>query len=207
MGTDIYGGVEFRHPYAGTEDYDGEPWVTAMDLWPLYDETDHTAFGLLFGVRNHAGFQPLAPGRGLPGDLSSAMRSRLASWVARGELDGASWVSWGELASLDPATRAEHFVGRVTWHEKSRPSTLHRRLVSHEWPSEVLSVVGVPPVEARSGSEPAEWTTGDLVCAYEPLTAGAVLGPKTHWPHVFAVMKALAGRFGDEAVRLVVAFD
>ncbi|MER5429764.1 hypothetical protein [Streptomyces sp. NPDC002588] len=24
----------------GTDCYDGEPWVAAMDLWPLYDETD-----------------------------------------------------------------------------------------------------------------------------------------------------------------------
>lgn len=44
------------------------------------------------------------------------------------------------------------------------------------------------------------------MCAYEPLTVGAV-GPETHWPHVFAVMKALADRFGDDGVRLVVAFD
>jgi len=39
------------------------------------------------------------------------------------------------------------------------------------------------------------------------LTAGTVLGPETHWPHVFAVTKALADRFGDDCVRLVVAFD
>jgi hypothetical protein len=134
MGTDIYGGIEFRHPYAGTDDYDGEPWVTAMDLWPLYDETDYTAFGLLFGVRNYASFPPLAPGRGLPVDLSSGMRSQLGSWIEQGEMDGASWVSWRELASLDPATGPEHFVGRVTWRKKSLPSTLHRQPVSHQWP-------------------------------------------------------------------------
>ncbi|MFE2663719.1 hypothetical protein [Streptomyces mirabilis] len=52
------------------------------------------------------------------------------------------------------------------------------------------------------------WTTTDeLACTYEPLTVGAVLGHETHWPHVFAVMKALAGRLGDDGVRLVVAFD
>jgi hypothetical protein len=44
-------------------------------------------------------------------------------------------------------------------------------------------------------------------CTYEPLTAGVVLGEGTHWPHVFSVMKALAGRFGEDGVRLVVAFD
>ncbi|RPE41168.1 hypothetical protein EDD90_4248 [Streptomyces sp. Ag109_O5-1] len=109
MGTDIYGGIEFRHPYAGTEDYDGEPWVTAMDLWPLYDETDYTAFGLLFGVRNYAGFRPLAPGRGLPADLSSNMRSELCSWIDQGEMGSASWVSWAEIASIDPATAPEQY--------------------------------------------------------------------------------------------------
>ncbi|MGW7404040.1 hypothetical protein ACWGI9_09910 [Streptomyces sp. NPDC054833] len=140
MSTDIHGGIEFRHPGVDTDYYEGEPWVAAMDLWPLYDETDYAAFGCLFGVRNYAGFQPLAPDRGLPVDLSSGMRAKLGPWVAAGDLYGASWVSWAELASP------------------------HRRI-------------------------------------------GAVLGPETHWPHVFAVMKALAGRFGDDGVRLVVAFD
>ncbi|MFJ8994251.1 hypothetical protein ACIRQH_28105 [Streptomyces sp. NPDC102279] len=52
-----------------------------------------------------------------------------------------------------------------------------------------------------------EWITDELSHRYEPLTVGAVLGHETHWPHVFAVMKALAGRFGGDGVRLVVAFD
>ncbi|MFF3577850.1 hypothetical protein [Streptomyces mirabilis] len=127
MGTDIHDGIEFRHPGTGTEYYDGEPWVAALDIWPLYDETDYAAFGCLFGVRNYAGFQPLAPGRGLPVDSEATRR--------------------------------------------------------------------------------VEWTTDELCCAYEPLTVGAALGHETHWQHVFAVMKALAGRFGDDGVRLVVAFD
>jgi hypothetical protein len=105
-----------------------------MDLWPLYDQTDYAAFGCLFGVRNYAGFQPLAPDRGLP-------------------------------------------------------------------------AVGVSPANLRSATERVEWTTDEVMCTYEPMTVGAVLGPETHWPHVFAVMKALAGRFGDDGVRLVVAFD
>ncbi|MEV6478929.1 hypothetical protein [Streptomyces sp. NPDC051576] len=179
MSTDIHGGIEFRHPGSDSDYYDGEPWVAAMDLWPLYDETDYAAFGCLFGVRNHAGFQPLAPDRGLPVDLSSGMRSQLASSVETGGLSGATWVSWAELAAMDPTAPAQ-FTGGLTWRTKSLPST------------------------PRQG---VEWTTDDLMCAYEPLTAGTVLGPETHWPHVFAVMKALAGRFGDDGVRLVVAFD
>ncbi|MET7482575.1 hypothetical protein [Streptomyces sp. NPDC005538] len=105
-------------------------------------------------------------------------------WVAAmdlwsGGLSGATWVSWAELAAMDPTAPAQ-FTGGLTWRTKSLPST---------------------PCQG------VEWTIDDLMCAYEPLTAGTVLGPETHWPHVFAVMKALAGRFGDDGVRLVVAFD
>jgi hypothetical protein len=171
VSTDIHGGIEFRHPGVGTDYYDGEPWVVAMDLWPLYDETDYAAFGCLFGVRNYAGFRPLAP------------------------------------ASMDLATTPDHFIGRLTWHTKSLPSLLHQQLVSDCWPPEALSAAGEPPADLHRATGRVEWTNGEVMCAYEPLTAGAVLGPATHWPHVFAVMKAMADRFGDDGVRLVVAFD
>lgn len=207
VSTDIHGGIEFRHPGVGTDCYDGEPWVAAMDLWPLYDETDYAAFGCLFGVRNYAGFQPLAPDRGLPSDLSSGMRAELGPWAESGALHGASWVSWAELAAIDLMAAPDQFIGRLTWRTKTTPSTGYRQLVSDPWPSEVLSTVGEPPRDTRDATSRVEWTTGELTCMYEPLTMGAVLGPETHWPHVFAVMRALAGRFGDDGVRLVVAFD
>lgn len=66
---------------------------------------------------------------------------------------------------------------------------------------------GVPPADSRSVSGRVEWATDEVMRTYEPLTVGAVLGPETHWPHVFAVTEALAGRFDDDGVRLVVAFD
>ncbi|MEV6018807.1 hypothetical protein [Streptomyces sp. NPDC051997] len=40
MSTDIHGSIEFPHPGTGTDYDDGEPWVAAIDLRPLYDETD-----------------------------------------------------------------------------------------------------------------------------------------------------------------------
>ncbi|MEW2492270.1 hypothetical protein AB0942_01720 [Streptomyces nodosus] len=129
------------------------------------------------------------------------------TWVAAGDLRGASWVSWAELTSMDLATAPGHFVGRLTWHTKSLPSLVHQQLVSDPWPPEALAAVGVPPADLHNATRRVEWTTEEMVCSYEPLTVGAVLGPETHWPHVFAVMNALAGRFGDDGVRLVVAFD
>ncbi|MFF2773874.1 hypothetical protein ACFVU3_03120 [Streptomyces sp. NPDC058052] len=207
MSTDIYGGIEFRHPGAGTDYYDGEPWVAAMDLWPLYDETDYASFGCLFGVRNDAGFRPLAAGRGLPPDLSGGLRTQLEPWAEAGELHGATWVSWGEIAGLDPASAPGHYAGRLTWSAESLPSRLNQRLVPGRWPPEVLAEVGPPPAGLDRSAGPSEWRSGGLRCRYEPLTAGVLLGPGSAWSHVFAVMKALAGRYGDEAVRLVVAFD
>jgi hypothetical protein len=207
VSTDIHGGIEYRHPGVGTDHYEGEPWIAALDLWPLYDQTDYAAFGCLFGVRNDAGFRPLAAGRGLPPDLSSGLRADLENWVATGSLTGASWVTWAELAGLDPASAPDHFVGRLTWSTVSSPWLLRQRLVPAPWPADVLAAVGPPPPGWDGGAGRTAWDTPELRCTYEPLTAGALLGADSHWPHVFAVMKALAGRFGDEAVRLVVAFD
>lgn len=80
-----------------------------------------------------------------------------------------------------------------------------------EWPpevvAEVVAEVGPPPAGVAETLEPTEWDSGALRCRYEPLAAGAVLGEGSHWPHVFAVMKALADRFGADGVRRVVAFD
>lgn len=206
VSTDIHGGIEFRHLGTGSDYYEGEPWVAAMDLWPLYDQTDYAAFGCLFGVRNYAGFRPLAAERGLPSDLSSGLRAQLESSVAAGDLRSASWVSWAELAGLDPSTDPDHFVGRLTWSTLSLPSTQHQRLVPASWPEDVRAEVGVPD-GLHPTTERLDWTTQNLHCTYEALKTGVVLGDGSHWPHVFAVMKALAGRFGEEAVRLVVAFD
>ncbi|MFD3498088.1 hypothetical protein ACFWWT_19765 [Streptomyces sp. NPDC058676] len=207
MSTDIDGGIEFRHPGVGTDYYEGEAWICAMDLWPLYDETDYASFGCLFGVRNYAGYRPLAAGRGLPDDVSNGLRERLQPSVADGHLSGATWVTWAEIAALDPASAPEHYVGRLTWSYEATPATLHQQLVPAEWSPEVIATVGPRPQELERSDYWGEWISGDLLCRYESLTAGSILGPRSHWPHVFAVMKAMADRFGEDAVRLVVAFD
>lgn len=208
MGTEIYGSIEFRHPGVGTDYYEGESWVAAMDLWPLYDQSDYAAFGLLFGARNDAGFQPVAAGRGLPDDLSSTVRTQLGPSVANGEMAGATWVTWAQLADLDPTCLPGGFVGRVSWSTPALPSLRRRQLVPAQWPADVLAVTGPPPPGWDPAHGPLDWTADSgLQCRYEPVHAAALLGPGTGWPHVFAVMKALADRFGAEAVCLVVAFD
>ncbi len=126
--------------------------------------------------------------------------------MAAGELECASWMSWAELAVLDSSVTPEHYVGRLTWAAKSLPSRLSQQLVPEKWPAEVGEAVGAPPARWSPAVERLEWETGDLAVCYQSLSVGTVLGAGSHWPHVFAVMSALAGRFGDDGVRLVVAF-
>ncbi|MFJ6570357.1 hypothetical protein ACIQNU_23365 [Streptomyces sp. NPDC091292] len=178
-----------------------------MDLWPLYSQNDYASFGCLFGVRNYAGHRPLAADRGLPDDLSSSLRAQLEPWVAQGAMTGATWVSWADIAGLDPASGPEYYAGRLTWSSPSLPSTRRQQLVPAAWPPELVAEVGPRPHGLDGADSCTEWITDDLRCTYEPLTAGAVLGGESHWRHVFAVMKALAERFGAEDVRLVAAFD
>jgi hypothetical protein len=207
VGTDIYGGIEYRHPGAGSDWYEGDTWLTAVSLRPLYDENDYAAFACLFGVRNYAGFStPIAADRGLPDDLSAGFRE-LEPWLAAGGMEHASWVSWSELAALDPSVTPDHYVGQLIWSTKSSPWVSHQRLVPAEWPAEVHEEVGPPPSGWDVATERMEWETEDLNIRSRSLSIGTVLGPDSQWPFVFAVMDVLASRFGDDGVRLVVAFD
>ncbi|MET8542263.1 hypothetical protein ABZW03_16620 [Kitasatospora sp. NPDC004799] len=205
MSTEIHGAIEYRHP--DPDDEGPGRWNAAMDLWPLYDRSDYEAFACLFGVRNHAGFRPPADGRGLPPDLSDALRSDLGPLVDAGDLHSATWADWAEIAALDPHATPARYTGRLSWSTTSPPVTRERRLVPEQWPADVLAAVGPPPAGLDRTTGVSHWTHADVQCRYEPLTAACLLGPGTHWPHVFAVMKALADRFGDHGVRLVVAFN
>jgi hypothetical protein len=104
VGTDIYGGIEYRHPGVGSDRYQGDTWLTAISLWPLYDQTDYAAFACLFGVRNHAGFTPLAADRGLPGDLSAGLRAERGPSVAAGDMQHASWGAPWPIGSVATAS-------------------------------------------------------------------------------------------------------
>jgi hypothetical protein len=176
MGTDITGFIEVRRPSAGPE------WLQFAPLYPLYTDDDYLAFGCLFGVRNRVGWEPVAPRRGLPADVSPEIRARYDDDAAVDEAVGDStWVSWPELRDLDMSVRPEA--------------------------AGVLEVQETPSSPSRRRSPPLDRAQiGDLSFPVRPLSRLDVLGPGTGWEHVFAVMRALAQRFGDDDVRLVVWF-
>ena len=142
----MYGAIEVHNPA------DSAPWTRAMDLYPLYANFDYLPLGCLFGVRNWAGWEPIAAQRGLPADVSESIRAEFEAGARSDEAIGQeTWVSWAELKTLDMTEGVR--------------------------------------LESRT------------------LTRLDALGPGTGWEHVFAVMQALAGRFGDDGVRIVAWFD
>ncbi|MFJ7244871.1 hypothetical protein ACIQWA_09495 [Kitasatospora sp. NPDC098652] len=82
MGMDIHGFIEYRRTHGAPVDEGGEDtaWSAAMDLYALYCGRNYDEFGRLFGVRNLAGFRPLAPDRGLPEGLHGPDNVRLTVW-------------------------------------------------------------------------------------------------------------------------------
>lgn len=218
VGTDVYGCIEIRDSNADEDWFEWEPWQRCMDLCPLYGESgDYPAFALLFGVRNDLGWEPLAARRGLPEDVSAAMR---AEFEEARRLDAAvhspTWVSWAELARADLAASPAGLRGVVLLREPAgeggcaRGGYVQRRYwVGERWGSADLVRRMGPGVGGRSPAELpfGEWSVGATRVAYRPFTLGDAVGPGTGWEHVFAVMAALAGRFGDDGVRLVVYFD
>ncbi|MFB6631968.1 hypothetical protein ACFCWY_18890 [Streptomyces sp. NPDC056362] len=191
MGTDIHGFVECRAAFRTLEVEDVSGWHGAIDLDLLYGGCDYDAFSCLFGVRNYAGFRPLAAKRGLPGDVSDETRREYEAW-GRGAHD-ATWIGWEELSRVDWGERAERVDDRV--HEFTRDP-------SGDW---VLTGKGFWGRDDRPEGD--EWIKDGRLFRRVHMSRRDAVPEGGDWAPVWAVMRALADVHGDEHVRLVVWFD
>ncbi|MGW3040735.1 hypothetical protein ACWC9T_11970 [Kitasatospora sp. NPDC001159] len=190
MGADIHGFVECRATY-GTLDEDKARWHAAIDLDLLYGGRSYDAFGCLFGVRNHAGFRPLAGDRGIPADVSSRTRQAYQEWDPDGH--SPSWISWAELATVDWDEPAEAVDERVQE---------YKRTPEQGWVRAGKSFRG------RQGrSEGAEWIEDGILLRVVRMVRRDAVPEDGEWAPVWKTMSALADVHGGENVRLVVWFD
>lgn len=190
MGADIHGQVECRPAYR-ILDEDDAPWRPAIDLHLLYGGRDYDVFGCLFGVRNHAGFRPLAAGRGLPGDVSAEVRGEFVS--GEGLFHSATWIGWPEAAAADWEEPAERADARV-----------------HEYapvPGGGWELAGKSFQDTGGRPVGAEWTRDGRRFRVARMTRREAVPPDGTWAPVWTVMRALAGVHGAANVRLVVWFD
>ncbi|MBW8481063.1 hypothetical protein [Actinomadura parmotrematis] len=202
MGTDIHGVLECRRPYGA----EPRPWLPAIDLGLLYGDRDYDAFGCLFGVRNYASFRPLAAYRGLPGDVSDAVREAAADEDAHGR----TWISWAEVAAVDWDEPAEEADLRLHQYRPGPDGALAYQGKSL-WSAGLAEAAGVSLRDVHGGvawEEGREYTDGTTVFRAERMLRRHAVPPDGAWRAVWTVLEVLAGRGGSpDDARLVVWFD
>ncbi|WP_199517246.1 hypothetical protein [Nucisporomicrobium flavum] len=196
MGTDIAGAVEVR-PHGP-----GSSWVltdVSLDDLPRH----YDAYGLLFGVRNFAGFDAVAPGRGLPDDASPEL---FGSKLSAGEHDH-TWVSWTELARIDWSAQAPRVDDRIHEYKVTAEGMLFVGKAGHH--GSAWRAVAGESADPRGSSytEGTEWRADDRIWRVERLSQGDVLRSDPQLRELFDTMRDLAERYGGDNVRLIVWFD
>ncbi|MFI8805312.1 hypothetical protein [Micromonospora chalcea] len=196
VSTDIWGGVEIR-PH-GT----GSPWeltdISLREVSTIYD-----AFGLLFGVRNFAGFEPVAPGRGLPDDVSASLRAR--HFTERHH--DPTWVSWAEVARIDWSAPSPRVDDRIHVYDLTAEGPRYRSKATRHGRS--WREVAGEHADHRGSSYPegTEWRSGNVMWRVERLSNSDALQRDPALRAVLEGMRELAERHGEDNVRLVVWFD
>jgi hypothetical protein len=190
-----------KTPCGWVEAKRGSGWSAELNLGAFIERDDATS--LLFG-EGSGGSEPIAADRWFPPDLSPVVAAEIqAREVRQVPLMSASWISWTEIAALDPQTSIEGTLGV--------PYVYVRE-------GEVLREVGSLPyeeyeryfpvqVDAR-GFSYQEWSLGQHWV--EPTREIRVEEMKVHtifeyngWPLVLEVMRFLAQRCTPEGVRIV----
>ncbi|MFF3391303.1 hypothetical protein ACFYW1_10305 [Streptomyces sp. NPDC002669] len=211
MGTDIHGYIEVRDDcYDTSEPDDDGPdvrWHPVGDLDHFFTGRNYFSFGCLFGVRDGS-FEPLAAGRGFPGDASRAVARAFAdegagyhspSWISWAELDA---VDWDEPAGLEPHPSAFEYRrgpdGQWVWKGCGTSSERLAELIGTD--------VRTAMWAGEHWPEGTEWLDGDRLFRIARLSRRQAV-PDGQWGDVWTVMRTLARRHGPDNVRLVVWFD
>ncbi|MFB6165599.1 MAG: hypothetical protein ABEJ31_10610 [Haloarculaceae archaeon] len=106
MGATTRGWAEYRHEAWADDPLAADGWRALVNLRELLGRGE-AFFGSLFGVENHARFEPVAPDRGLPDPTSRIARldhehhpGDVASWITLAELRAVDWDAEPELPLL-----------------------------------------------------------------------------------------------------------
>jgi hypothetical protein len=204
VGSDIYGAIECRLTWGRDFVEDPMPWSHAIDLVMLYSGRDYDAFACLFGVRNFAGFEPVAADRGIPADASK--ETRQAANVC--EPFDPTWITWPEIEAIDwdqqatrPDARLHQYArgedGEWREHGKSEPD---REFAMH-------AGLSLAEVDARSRPAGTEWLIGDELYRSEVMLRRDAIPAGGEWEPVWQTMSTLAQIHGADNVRLIVWFD
>lgn len=94
MSLRLEGWVEGKHP---TSLWFGDEWAPVINLGPLLNDEQDLHYSAPFVDRLPQDGQRLAPGHGLPDDVSAFVAHGAGQWMVPYY---ASWVTWTELKTL-----------------------------------------------------------------------------------------------------------
>jgi hypothetical protein len=198
MGVDIRGWVEFgifwKHEQRTF-------WYGAIKIDILIDR-HYNMFHALFGtgLLTRVPFPPVAPNRGTPIDASSEVKKMVAS--DHPDFHGHSWITWQELLAIDWEEEAEMRDGAYALFSERKGIYGRSEQVNSE---EMQSLWQGWTPEQRTGWEETGRVTAGDVTYKRRVKRRDIYG--ADWETLFSMMEALARRYGEDKVRLVVMFD
>lgn len=179
--TDIHGVVEA---------YDGDTWFPIMNVRPLLSR-NYGVFGSLFGICNYDAFEPIAYGKGLPEDVSYFTKN---SWNSSTMFHSPTFITYEEIREID-------------WKEKAKMSSALRQRCDScgtlETTTTDMSVFNTEEIQKICSGENVK--KDDVTYSGIIPTRGERL--TKDWKDLFAIMRCLSDRYGDNKVRLVVWFE
>lgn len=184
MGADIHGFIEV---------WECNMWISKVDADCLIPR-DYDFFGVLFGVRNRTGFEPLFDTRGIPNDASFSCKHGYEEWGL--DSHSPSYVTLDELLAIDKTVQAEERSDWTTGY-KRQPNGELKWVTQFGWSSTIS-----PEYDERL-SNGEEIEVNGIIYKKEFLTVENALG-KTY-EVVIDTMQTLKKHY--EKVRLVVWFD
>lgn len=187
MGCDIHGWVEIN-PYK-----DDPWWSPCIEINSILGR-NYDMFGLLFGVRNYATFNPIAENRGIPKNASSIVKNDIKEWGI--DAHSASYLTFTEISGINWDAKSIEKDERI--HEYRKTENGEEFSVKYSWGS------GLEGHEEEL-RETGRVEIGDRVYKLEYETAKEALS--SDWKFLFELMEKLAERYGDSNVRLIVWFD
>lgn len=197
MVVDIHGCIEVRS-LGG--------WSAVIRLDDIYSGCDYDAFGCLFGVRNYAGFTPIAAGRGIPDDASRLTRQELEDWDD--DVHWPSWIGYDEVLAIKGEELSRSVDERLHEFRRSSDGQMHFTGKGTGRPNGRRTAWGrVSEQGSQPWPEGAVWTRADgTELRAVRLRRREVLGGG-EWNAVWSAMADRSHGADPADCRLVVWFD
>jgi len=202
VGCDIHGLVEvnWRGKYEDNyEDAEEAPvsWKCAIDNVGMWVGRSYDTFGLLFGVRDYANFEPVAPRRGLPDNLSSRAEERVEA--DRSWSHSFTYISLKELNEIDWEETSEEADSRIRVYDENDELQFKAAGVGSLSDEEERKI--------RNGEEVVKELSNGKIQKYRLEKMKRKDALSGAWEDLIDLMQSFGETYGEENVRLVVWFD